>query len=593
MATPSLRAVTYLRKSTDRQEASIPEQREAVLKLAKKLGYVIVREYVDEGISGDDTERRTGFLQMLDDARRLKDFDCVLCWNQARFGRFDPLEAGYWIKPLRDRGIFLETVAEGRIDWNDFAGRIVYAVQQEGKNAFLKDLSKDVMRGLLAKAKRGEWVSGRVPYAYRKNADKKLEPDDPAHVEVVRWLFREYLRRDVSLCTLASELNARGVPSPNRVRNKCWTGRGLWSTTGVRNILIRPAYVGDFVWNSRHMGAYHTIIDGEIKPTNKQRHQVRVNAAKDRIIFPDRHEALVDRATFERVQEKLVARREYTSSPPAGGPFLFAGLAKCGDCGYLLYGMNTWDNGQLGGRKYVCGQYHAYRKAGCNSNKIEEPDLVEAVLGVIESHFLKPENLAKLRDEIRRQEKAERAGAEPKSAALDRRIAELKQKIDTGTERWLTAPDTIMAAAGAKIEQWRRELEQAEEDRRVVAKPAVSEAALEEAVELITKGVAMLREQAHTTPADELRPVLQAFVDKIVVQFEQRPYGQKTRGVPIGGTLHLKDALIVSPGVHITSASIIPGWMRSNSGRVNDPFTAWSQRYTQTSTGNSTSVARR
>ena len=94
-------AVSYLRMSTDRQEASIPDQREAVAKLARDHGYAIVREYKDEGISGDDTERRAGFLGMLDDAKRLGDFRAVLCWDQDRFGRFDPMDAGFWARLCR------------------------------------------------------------------------------------------------------------------------------------------------------------------------------------------------------------------------------------------------------------------------------------------------------------------------------------------------------------------------------------------------------------------------------------------------------------------------------------------------------------
>jgi DNA invertase Pin-like site-specific DNA recombinase len=556
MASNSLRAVTYLRKSTDRQEASIPDQRDAVAKLAKQRGYTVVREYKDEGISGDDTERRTGFLQMLDDAKRLGDYHAILCWDQDRFGRFDPLEAGYWVKPLRDRGIYLETIAQGKIDWDDFAGRIIYAVQQEGKHAYLKDLSRNVTRGILAKVRRGEWVGGRVPYGYRRNEDKRLEPGDPVEVETVRWLFREYLRRDVSLCTLARELNARGVPAPMRKASGRWRGGGLWAVQGIRNILKRPAYVGDFVWNRRHMGAYHGVKNGEITASTKQRHQVTENDPADWEVIPDHHEALIDRDTFDRVQKKLVTRRDHSSSPAVGGPFLFTGLAKCGDCGWPMYGMNWWgaDNpsgGPPGGRKYCCGQYHSYRKAGCNSNKVEERDLLNAVLDVIESHFLKPENLAVLKDEIRRQEKAERAGAEPKAAALDRRIVELKRKIETGMERWLTAPQSMIADAGAKIEQWRKELEQAEQDRRAVAKPAMSETALDDAVELIAAGVATIRKKARKVPPDELRQVLRDFVDKVVIDFEQRPYGKRTRGYPVGGTLYLKDSLVVCQPVPI------------------------------------------
>jgi len=55
-------AVAYYRMSTDRQETSIANQRSSVEAYAAQNGYQILREYKDEGISGDDTARRTGFL---------------------------------------------------------------------------------------------------------------------------------------------------------------------------------------------------------------------------------------------------------------------------------------------------------------------------------------------------------------------------------------------------------------------------------------------------------------------------------------------------------------------------------------------------
>ena len=82
----SKRAVLYLRMSSDKQETSIDDQRAELLTYAEKHGYVIVGEYLDEAISGDDTERRTGFLQMREDTRSGR-FDLVLCWDQDRFGR--------------------------------------------------------------------------------------------------------------------------------------------------------------------------------------------------------------------------------------------------------------------------------------------------------------------------------------------------------------------------------------------------------------------------------------------------------------------------------------------------------------------------
>jgi site-specific DNA recombinase len=101
------RAVAYYRMSTGQQEASIPRQRESVHAYAKANGYEIVREYEDTGISGDATERRTGFLGVRDDAGK-GEFDVIPCWDKDRFGRFDSIEQGYRAKPLRDAGHFAD-----------------------------------------------------------------------------------------------------------------------------------------------------------------------------------------------------------------------------------------------------------------------------------------------------------------------------------------------------------------------------------------------------------------------------------------------------------------------------------------------------
>jgi len=117
--------VFYLRRSDPRSKRRASRPRGRPASLPGKPRFRLVREYVDDGISGDDTEHRVAFRRMVWDAAELKDFDVILCWDQDRFGRFDPLEAGYWIKPLRDQGVRLETVTEGKIGWDDFAGRII------------------------------------------------------------------------------------------------------------------------------------------------------------------------------------------------------------------------------------------------------------------------------------------------------------------------------------------------------------------------------------------------------------------------------------------------------------------------------------
>lgn len=161
----SILAVAYYRMSSDKQEASIPEQRKAVERYATENGFTIVHDYADHGISGDATEKRLQFKQMIEDAAD-GSFKAILVWDSDRFGRFDSIEAGRWIHPLREAGVSLVTVADGTIDWSDFAGRVMYGIKQEGKHQFLRDLSRNVLRGKLASAKRGDW-QGRVPFGYR------------------------------------------------------------------------------------------------------------------------------------------------------------------------------------------------------------------------------------------------------------------------------------------------------------------------------------------------------------------------------------------------------------------------------------------
>lgn len=100
----SVRAALYLRMSSGKQENSIPAQRVELLAYAKKMGYEVVDEYLDEAVSGDDTERRIGFLQMREDARTGQ-FNVVLCWDQDRLGRWDLIDGGHFIRPFRQAGV--------------------------------------------------------------------------------------------------------------------------------------------------------------------------------------------------------------------------------------------------------------------------------------------------------------------------------------------------------------------------------------------------------------------------------------------------------------------------------------------------------
>ncbi|HDZ22163.1 MAG TPA: recombinase family protein [Phycisphaerae bacterium] len=90
-------AVGYVRRSTDRQEQSIGDQKKALQEYATENGLRLKKFYVDDAISGTSTIGRRAFQQMMTDAQKTsRPFDRIVVYDVKRFGRVDNDEAGYY-----------------------------------------------------------------------------------------------------------------------------------------------------------------------------------------------------------------------------------------------------------------------------------------------------------------------------------------------------------------------------------------------------------------------------------------------------------------------------------------------------------------
>ena len=162
---PAIRAAAYYRMSDDRQENSIDRQAGQVVPYAEKNGYNIVAVYEDLGITGSEIAGRKGLRRMLRDAQSGK-FEAILCDDKDRFGRFDSIDMGEIIAPLRRKGIHINTVAQGRRDWESFGGRVTDAVMQEAKRMEQEAISRRVLSTQLLRARDGHDTGGRMLYGY-------------------------------------------------------------------------------------------------------------------------------------------------------------------------------------------------------------------------------------------------------------------------------------------------------------------------------------------------------------------------------------------------------------------------------------------
>lgn len=353
-----MNVVLYLRVSTEKQDTSIADQRAALKKAAKDRRYTVVREYVDDGISGDATEKRLAFQRMIADSAA-GDFDLILCWDQDRFGRFDALEAGYWIKPLKDAGIALETIAQGRIDWNDFAGRMMFAIQQEAKHTFLRDLSRNVSRGMVAAFLAGKWQGGPAPYGY-KIVDSSLAIDKEK-AKYVRVIYKRFLDGQ-SAHEVAAWLNKAGVVS-NRQK--------LWTSTTVLKILRQELYTGVHVWNRKTKSKYIRIKDGVAHPSPSRTVKSNGEPTDSVMRVPNHHPAIVSTETWQAVQAEMPNRRKRTTPAKAKAVYALTGLIYCAQCGGRMHGRRR---GRHPRPFYCCGA--GIHKGTCLPNFTPQEELL-------------------------------------------------------------------------------------------------------------------------------------------------------------------------------------------------------------------------
>lgn len=302
-------AAAYIRVSTDDQvEYSPASQLAKIREYAKRNGYILPDEYVymDEGISGRHTTKRTAFNRMIGTAKQKpKPFDAILLWKFSRFARNREDSIVYKSMLRKQCGIDVISISESIGD--DKMSVIIEAMIEAMDEYYSINLAEEVKRGMNEKASRGQAVS--IPsYGYLIENGRYIP--DPETAPVVCRIFNDFLN-GVSMIRIARKLNDAGLR----------TRRGnLFENRTVRYILNNPVYIGKIRWNSSGKTNYHNAKDPE-------------KNSIDGI-----HEPIIEKETWDKVQKKLASEHStrYMRSESAKVPFMLQGLVRCSACGATL-----------------------------------------------------------------------------------------------------------------------------------------------------------------------------------------------------------------------------------------------------------------
>ena len=327
--------------------------------------------YIDDGHTGTDSDRED-FQRLLSDVMSGK-INCVVVKDLSRFAR-NYSDAGSLIDnlfvQLNVRFISLGDDVDS-YKRPDSVSDIKVPITNVINDNYCFQTSKKIRQVFDYKRRDGQYIGSFAPYGYVKAPeDKHRLVVDPEAAEVVKLIFSLFLQ-GTSKRAAALYLNEHDIPSPAAYRKSkgLRTGRGtedsLWTTGTVNAILTNGVYTGDLIQGRRRVKSYKV-------------HDIETVPEEDWVVVPNTHEAIIDKATFAKVQEHL--KRDTRSAPQKRELHLFSGFLKCADCGRAVIRCP----GKNGNVYYACSTYKNYSRTACTMHSIKHNRLEAAVLFAIQ-----------------------------------------------------------------------------------------------------------------------------------------------------------------------------------------------------------------
>lgn len=343
-----MRAALYCRLSKEdevlpgsevQESESIQNQRAMLLEYARQHGHEVTHIYCDEDYSGID-RTRPDFNRMLE-AARAGEFELILVKTQSRFTRDMELVEKYLHGLFPLWGIRFIAVVD-HVDTFDDTNKKSRQINGLINEWYLEDLSANVRSVLTHKRRAGQYIAAFPLYGYAKDpADHNRLVIDPEAAGVVRRIFGLYLS-GLGTTRIAQTLNRENLPPPGVYRRlkegntPYYIGvpRETWSKSTIHRLLTTRTYAGDL-----EQGRHRRISYKSCKAVWIPRSQW--------IVVPGTHPAIIDRETFDRVQQML---HSGARSGTGGSIHPLAGRVVCGLCGRVMEQTASGRKGADGSR---------------------------------------------------------------------------------------------------------------------------------------------------------------------------------------------------------------------------------------------------
>ena len=259
-----IRAAEYVRMSTDHQQYSTENQRDAIHRYADAHGITIVRSFIDAGKSGVGIQGRDALQLLLTTVESGQaDFSTILVYDVSRWGRFqEPDEGAYYEFRCIRSNITVKYCAEQFPTDNSPMSAVMKSLKRAMAGEYSRELSAKVFAGQCRLVRLGFRQGGPSGYGLRRllldqqgkpkvtlaPGERKsfqlerviLAPGPKEEVATVRRIYKLFTVERKTETQIAELLNAEG--------NVSATGRP-WIRGSVHELLTNEKYIGNNLYN--------------------------------------------------------------------------------------------------------------------------------------------------------------------------------------------------------------------------------------------------------------------------------------------------------------------------------------------------------
>lgn len=511
----------YARLSRDDEKegisGSIQNQRAILEKYAKDNKLPNPRFFYDDGYSGV-TFTRPAFMEIMELAEQGLVANLVVK-DHSRLGR-NRLVVG---QLLEEDFVRLNVRYVAIMDNIDTAKGVsdIVPMQDLFNEWHAKNTSDKVRRVMQSRGNAGIPLTTNPPYGYKKSPEDKDKwiVDEPA-AEIVKQIFQMSVS-GLGPTQIAKKLKADGILTPTEywhtTGKKCGTATSIpcrWHSSSVASILDRQEYTGDTI-NFRSFSQSFKLKKRLDRPQEEWK------------VFPDTHPAIIDRETFQLVQELRQHRRRPTKS---GIVSMFSGLLYCADCGSKL-GYSATNNYKREQAFFFCAKYRANSDV-CSAHFIRERTVEALVLEGLQRllWYVQAFEAQFAREQMERFGVQEKKALATKRRELDKskqRVAEIDRLIQKSYEDMSKGliTEERFAAFSVSLENEQTQLKEA---------IPMLETELETTTDKADDLQKFIQRARQVTRLTELTPELvHEFIEKIVVYQPEKLDGKRRQRVDI------------------------------------------------------------